>query len=161
MLNPSSFAQTHNHNTQAPTVLIDQWYNHEAGCIQPENPAWSALVFPRRNQYCLFGGCQAHGVLEEMPGEPGADQRPQRVVFLVNWWAAHPQAIARATPDDVAAGRLAPARQDLDIGSSSGCGSGGSSGGEEEEAAGARLVQFVGVEAPALEEGDVLPVSLN
>ncbi|KAI3427206.1 hypothetical protein D9Q98_007142 [Chlorella vulgaris] len=61
---------------QAPTVLIDQCYCHETRCVLPEHPAWSSLVFPLRNQYLLFGGGQAHGVLEAMPAAP-ALQRQQ------------------------------------------------------------------------------------
>lgn len=47
--------------------------------------AWPGLHVQRRNQYCLFGGCQAHGVLEAMPLEPGSGGQLPRIAFLVNW----------------------------------------------------------------------------
>lgn len=28
---------------QAPTVLSEQWFNREEGCLEPETPAWSAM----------------------------------------------------------------------------------------------------------------------
>ena len=31
---------------QAPTVLIDQRYDHERQCALPDEPAWTSLVFP-------------------------------------------------------------------------------------------------------------------
>lgn len=135
-------------------MLIDQWYDHEGGCVQPEHPAWCSLVFPRANQYCLFGGCQAHGVLEGPPAEPGAGATATRIAFLVNWWAEQPAAVVRATADDVAAGRLAHARTELDAASLGAAAADG-------EAAGPRPVRFVCLDAPPLEdaeEGAVLPV---
>ncbi|KAL4441856.1 hypothetical protein ABPG77_003772 [Micractinium sp. CCAP 211/92] len=115
---------------QAPTVLIDQWFDHDQCCVLPEHPAWSALVFPRVNQYCLFSGKQAHGVLESMaaPQQQQHQQQQQqgcghqgrpvqrRVTFLVNWWAQQPQGIKRATREDVREGKLAPAADGLGCG---------------------------------------------
>lgn len=64
-------------------------------------------------------------------------------------WAAHPKSIARATPEDVAAGRLAPACDALALAPDS------SESGREREA---QHVQFVCLDAPTLQEGELLPV---
>jgi hypothetical protein len=220
---------THTHNScppcQAPTVIIDQRYDHQAGCVLPEHPAWSALVFPARNQYCLFGGAQAHGVLEGMPVYLGEEeeqqqqqsqeqpqqqsqeqpqqqsqeqqqqqsqeqpqQQPQgqqqrrlgqqrRVTFLVNWWARRPENVGRATPQDVAAGKLAAARAELAMHPPDTAGGAAAAALEELSLGGAaadascrqreagqpplRRVDFVTVAAPRLEPGDVLPVRLR
>ncbi|PRW61039.1 hypothetical protein C2E21_0196 [Chlorella sorokiniana] len=133
---------------QAPTLLCDQWYNHEEQCSEPEYPAWSSFVFPRRNQYCLFGGCQAHGVLEAMPQEPGIEDQPPRIAFLVNWWATHPKSVLRATADDLAAGRVAPATDVLALDDTD----------TSSRASEPRRVQIVCLDAPALQEGELLPI---
>ena len=135
---------------QAPTLLVDQWFNHGTGCSEPEHPAWSSLVFPVPNQYCLFAGQQAHGVLEAMlaGGELEGGTPPTRVSFLVNWWATQPQAVVRATPEDVQRAGLAPPRDALAL---STVGGGG-------DLPALRPVPFVTLEAPALQAGDVLPV---
>lgn len=40
---------------QAPTVLCDQWFNHEEQCSEPENSAWSSFVFPVRRSLRSLG----------------------------------------------------------------------------------------------------------
>lgn len=71
---------------QAPTVILDQRFDHEEGCPVPEDPTCATLVFPRCNAYCLFDGALGHGVLES-----GSDGR--RATLLVNWWAQRPAAV--------------------------------------------------------------------
>ncbi len=62
-------------------------------------------------------------------------------------WAARPKSVVRATAEDVAAGRLAPASDVLALGFSG-------SGSEQEPP----RVQFVCLDAPVLQEGELLPV---
>lgn len=39
---------------QAPTVLCDQWFNHDEQCSEPENPGWSSFVFPVRGSAACY-----------------------------------------------------------------------------------------------------------
>lgn len=67
----------------------------------------------------------------------------------------HPKSVARATAEDVAAGRLAPASEDLALFPSS------TANGSEHELPAFRepeRVQFVCLDAPMLQEGELLPV---
>lgn len=78
---------------QAPTVVTDQKYDQDEGCMAPPNPTQSTLVFPATNAYCVFDGRLGHGVLD-----CGHDRR--RATFLVNWWRDKPQNIHRQEGND-------------------------------------------------------------
>ena len=91
------------------------------------------------NQYLIFAGQQAHGVLEQQQQEhqeqqeqqeqweqqeqPHQDTPPpplplpsqQRATLLVNWWARRPEGVERATEEEVQQGKLAAARESLEL----------------------------------------------
>ena len=72
----------------APTVLLQQHFDAEAGCASPENPAQSALVFPRRGSFLVFDGSLGHGVLDGLGDSV-------RMTLLINWWTHQPQVRVR------------------------------------------------------------------
>jgi hypothetical protein len=65
----------------APTVILDQTYDKEAGRPVPPAPTSAVLVWPRAGSYTVFDGRLGHGVLD-CCGEA------LRVTLLINWWVA-------------------------------------------------------------------------
>ena len=80
---------------QAPTVVTNQRFDVDQGCVVPDDPTSSTLVFPRKNSYCIFDGALGHGVLD-------SGRQDVRVTLLVNWWKKRPENIERmmAVPID-------------------------------------------------------------
>ena len=123
------------------------------------------------NQYLIFAGQQAHGVLEQQQQEhqeqqeqqeqweqqeqPHQDTPPpplplpsqQRATLLVNWWARRPEGVERATEEEVQQGKLAAARESLELSV------------EEKQCSRQRRIQFTSIDAPPLQAGELLPVS--
>ena len=163
-------------------MLIDQWFDQERCCAQPEHPGWTSLVFPLRNQYCLFGGEQAHGVLEAMPQQAAAGQaaagqaaagQEQQQEQLVQQQPQQPppqqqqQPLQgrRATllvnwwaqqPQSVGRATAEEVRQGKLAGAREGLEQEGSGG---EGCSEPRRVELVSLQAPQLQAGDVLAVS--
>lgn len=69
---------------QAPTVILDQQYDQQAGCPVPAAPSSSMVVWPLKGTYCLFDGRLGHGVLDSCSSSI-------RATLLVNWWTSCPQ----------------------------------------------------------------------
>jgi hypothetical protein len=69
---------------QAPTVILDQLYDQQAGCPVPAAPSSSMVVWPLKGSYCLFDGRLGHGVLD-------SGSSSIRATLLVNWWTSCPQ----------------------------------------------------------------------
>eukprot|EP00887_Chlorella_sp_A99_P002788 scaffold6.g2788.t1 len=110
---------------QSATAIVDQTFDAEAGCSAPPNPTQTLLVFPqagagaRANQYCVFDGGLAHGVLDALAAPRGdacaaaaaacgSIPGGARATLLVNWWAAQPQGVECLLDADVASMRLSP-----------------------------------------------------
>lgn len=98
---------------------MNQTFDHDAGCPTPPDPTHTLLVFPEENQYCLFDGGLAHGVIDSLPpGKSGGGNSDSsssssipggaRATLLVNWWAAQPEGVSRMADLDVANMKLTP-----------------------------------------------------
>lgn len=81
------------------TVIMDQRYDADLEECVPDIARRSAIVFPAFNNYCIFDGRLAHGVLDSRSNKI-------RKTFLINWWQKRPKSVKEITQHDLTLNKL-------------------------------------------------------